>query len=737
MKQSYRFEGIDCPNCAAKLERALNSVPGVTHAQVDFARQRLTIECEGDHDAVMLRVLEETARVEPGCIIHVQGKHADSIHQHDRHHGHNHQHEACDCGCCGHEHLEHHESHHAHEHNHPHHHDHEHAHQNGYQTLIRAGVAVVMLAGGFFLQGWAQIVVWLAAYGIAGWDVVRDAVRNVLHGEWFDEKFLMSVASIGAMCIGEYAEGTVVMALYQVGEWLQGRAVGKSRASIAALMDIRPDYANVLRNGEEKRVNPDEVQIGETMIIRPGERIALDGTVLEGSSAIDTANLTGESVPRDVEAGSNVISGCVNLTGLLTVRVDSAYGESTVNKILELVESSGEHKAAPERFITRFSRIYTPIVCALAALLAIVPSLFDGQWSVWVYRALTFLVISCPCALVISVPLTFFSGIGAASAQGVLIKGADHLERLAKIDTIVFDKTGTLTEGKFSVRNVYPVDMTAEGLMALVAHAEYYSTHPISKCIKEAFGGQIDMARLAEVEERAGYGVSAIVDGKAVHVGNERMMRELGIEVQPVEESGTVVYAVIESRYAGCIVVADVLKSGAKQAVQELRRLGVERMVMLSGDKQAVAEDIAGQLKLDEVQAELLPQDKVERLKGIVAKAKGHTAFVGDGMNDAPALACPDVGVSMGALGSDAAIEAADVVLMDDKPERLAFALSGARKTMRISWQNIVFSLVVKVCVMMLGAVGIANMWLAVFADVGVCMLVILNAMRNLRLRKR
>lgn len=747
MKKSFRFENIDCPNCAAKLERALEKVLGVQAVQVDFARQRLTIESDADFDEVMQRVLKETARVEPECHI-ITGAHA-AEHDHNCGCGHEHQHEhSCGCGhdhqqkcsCgCGHEHQHEHGCGCGHEHQqkcgcgcgHEHH---VHGHGDGGKRLLwRAGLAVALVAAGVLISGMPGTVLMVAGYLLAGWDVVRDAVRNILRGEWFDEKFLMTVASVGAMCIGEYAEGAAVMILYQVGEWFQDRAVGKSRASIAALMDIRPEYATALRDGEEVCVSPEHVTVGEKIVIRPGEKIPLDGTVLSGASALDTTCLTGESVPRDVAEGDAVVSGSVNLSGLLTVRVDSSYGESTVSRILQLVEESGESKAAAERFITRFARYYTPAVCAAAVLLAVIPSLFDGQWNVWLHRALTFLVISCPCALVISVPLTFFSGIGAASSRGVLIKGANHLERLAAVETVVFDKTGTLTQGRFTVRETHPKGVSAQELLTVAAYAECWSEHPISRSLREAAGCEIDRTRVTDVMETAGHGMTAKVDGCTVHVGNAKLMAAAGIETAACDAVGTVVHVAVDGKYLGCVVIADEVKPGAREAMEALRRQGVKRLVMLTGDRRETAEHIAGQLGLSEVHAELLPQDKVALVAEIADGAQGGSAFVGDGINDAPALARADVGVAMGALGSDAAIEAADVVLMDDQPIRLAQAIAGARKTMRIARQNIVFSLAVKTLVMLLGALGYAGMWMAVFADVGVCMLAILNAMRVLK----
>ncbi|MBE5797434.1 MAG: cadmium-translocating P-type ATPase [Clostridiales bacterium] len=594
---------------------------------------------------------------------------------------------------------------------------------------MRVCAAVGLLIAGYLLEGIPAVGCFVAAYLTVGYDVLYRAFRNILRGEVFDENFLMAVASIGAMVMGEYAEGAAVMALYQVGEYFQDKAVDKSRASITALMDIRPDHANLLRDGAVLEVSPEAVRVGDLILVKPGEKLPLDGVIEEGESALNTTALTGESVPRDVKAGDSVLSGCVNISGVLTVRVSAAYGESTVAKILALVESSGDAKAKTERFITRFSRIYTPLVCLAALLLAVVPSLLDGQWGSWVYRALTFLVISCPCALVISVPLTFFSGIGGASRRGILVKGANHLETLTGLDTVVLDKTGTLTRGVFSVTRVEPVDVTKEALLEIAAHAECFSEHPISRSLKDAWGQAVDNARVTEAGEIAGHGVRALVDGVETLAGNARLMQENGLQAMPVSDAGTVVHVAQAGRYLGYIVISDVIKDDAAQAVAEMKEAGVKRLVMLTGDREEVAADVSAKVGLTEHHAGLLPEGKVQELEKLLG-AEHRVAFVGDGINDAPVLRRADLGVAMGGVGSDAAIEAADVVLMDDRIGKIALAIRIARRTMAIARQNIAFALGVKVLVMLLGVFGIANMWLAVFADVGVAMLAILNAMR-------
>ncbi|MBR2719414.1 MAG: cadmium-translocating P-type ATPase [Clostridia bacterium] len=620
----------------------------------------------------------------------------------------------------------------CHCHEHEHHHHQEHGHEEGNALVLwRAVAAAALVVLALLMKGWVSVALFAAAYLIAGYDVLLTALRNICKGKIFDENFLMAVASLGAMLMGEYAEGVAVLALYQVGEWFQDRAVDKSRASISALMDIRPDCANRLAKGQFSRVSPEEVAVGEMILVRPGEKIPLDGVVEEGVSSLNTAALTGESLPRDVQAGDSVLSGSVNLSGELTVRVTAAYGESTVAKILRLVESSGQRKARAEQFITRFARVYTPLVCLAAALLAVVPSLLDGQWLVWIHRALTFLVISCPCALVISVPLTFFSGIGGASRKGILIKGANYMETLARLDTVVFDKTGTLTRGVFTVTKVVPAVGTEQELLALAAHAESGSNHPIARSVEAAWGGEIDRERIDSVEEIAGQGMAVTVDGRRVHAGNHRLMEAAGLNAPHVEETGTVVHVAADGVYQGYLVIEDEMKPTSAQAVKELKEAGVRRLVMLTGDRKAAAEGIAAALGLTETHAELLPGDKVTHLESLLGS--GKVAFVGDGINDAPVLRRADVGIAMGGVGSDAAIEAADVVLMDDDPAKLPRAIRHSRKTMSIVRQNIAFALGVKLAVMLLGALGIADMWMAVFADVGVAMLAVLNAMRAMK----
>ncbi len=576
---------------------------------------------------------------------------------------------------------------------------------------------------------------YLIPYFIIGWDILWKAIRNISHGQIFDENFLMAIATVGALAIGEYPEAVFVMLFYQVGELFQAVAVGKSRRSIAALMDIRPDSANVERDGEIAEVDPDEVQIGETIVIRPGERVPIDGVVLEGASALNTAALTGESLPRDVASGDEVISGCINLTGLLRVRTTKEFGESTVAKILDLVENSSAKKGRKEQFITRFARWYTPAVVIGAVALAIIPSLATGEWTKWVEQALIFLVISCPCALVISVPLTFFGGIGGASKAGVLVKGSNYLEALARTETVVFDKTGTLTQGVFTVTAVHPGDGEETALLETAALAESYSSHPIARSLREACGRDLDESRVGEVKEIAGRGVQAVVDGVTVYVGNDKLMEDMGARWRPCHNIGTTVHVATADAYLGHIVISDRVKPDAKEALAALKRAGVKKTVMLTGDAKEVGEAVGAELGLDEVHAGLLPADKVAEVEKLLEEKspKGMLAFVGDGINDAPVLSRADVGIAMGALGSDAAIEAADVVLMDDKPSKIAAAISIARKTIRIANQNIAFALGVKAVILVLGILGKANMWAGAFADVGVMVVAVANATRALK----
>ena len=606
------------------------------------------------------------------------------------------------------------------------------------RTLYRVLAAAVLLiiAALLPLDGWVRAVVFLVPYAVIGWDVLWAALRNIAHGQVFDENFLMAIATVGAFATGEYPEAVFVMLFYQVGELFQSYAVGKSRRNIALLMDIRPDCANLERDGAVVEVDPEEVAVGDVIVVKPGEKVPLDGTVLEGASSLDTAALTGESLPRSVTAGDDVISGCVNQSGLLRIRVTKPFGESTVAKILDLVENAGSRKARAERFITKFARYYTPAVVIGAVLLAVLPPLIGGgDWIKWFHQALVFLVVSCPCALVISVPLSFFGGIGGASRAGILVKGGNYLEVLAKTEIVVFDKTGTLTQGVFRVTGIHPEGCTESELLELAALAESWSDHPISHSIREAWGSDPDLSRVTDARELSGRGVQVKVDGKTVCAGNDKLMTELGVSFSPAQETGTVVYLAREGTYLGRIVISDEVKPDAAQAISGLKARGVRRTVMLTGDAQAVGEAVAAQLGLDEVHTQLLPADKVERVEALLKETSpnGALAFVGDGINDAPVLSRADVGIAMGALGSDAAIEAADVVLMDDKPSKIATAIAIARRTLGIVRQNIVFALGVKAIVLVLGAIGIATMWLAVFADVGVSVIAILNAMRALK----
>ena len=607
--------------------------------------------------------------------------------------------------------------------------------------LTRIIVAAVLFAAGglLHLEGWAELGVYLVCYAVIGWDIVWKAITNILHGQVFDENFLMTIATVGALILGEHSEGVAVMLFYQVGEWFQSYAVSKSRRSITSLMDIRPDYANIEKDGKLIQVDPEDVQIGDTIIVKPGERVPLDGKIIKGSSTLDTSALTGESMPREVEAGMEVISGGINQTGILTIQTTKEFGESTVAKILDLVENASDKKGRMENFITRFARYYTPVVVFAALALAVLPPLVTGQaFSIWIYRALTFLVISCPCALVISIPLSFFGGIGGASKIGVLVKGSNYLEALAYTETVVFDKTGTLTKGSFAVTEIQANGMTDEELLELAAYAEDYSNHPISLSIQKAYGKKIDNSRITDVQEIAGHGVQAVIDGMTVLAGNAKLMEREHIPYTASNAIGTVVYVAFDGRYAGCIVIADEIKADAPAAIKTLKAAGIRQTVMLTGDADAVGQDVAHRLGLDRAYTELLPADKVDRVEELLAQKsdKGMLAFVGDGINDAPVLARADVGIAMGALGSDAAIEAADVVLMTDEPSKIAAIMQIARKTIRISNENIVFALGVKFLVLILGAVGRANMWAAVFADVGVSVIAILNAIRAMRVKQ-
>ena len=604
---------------------------------------------------------------------------------------------------------------------------------------ILAGAAALLLARFAVPAGIWQLLAYLAAYFIVGWDVLWRAVRNIAHGQVFDENFLMAVATVGALALGEYGEAVGVMLFYQVGELFQSCAVDKSRRSISDLMDIRPDSAHVEREGGTETVDPEEVAPGDIIQVRPGEKIPLDGTVMEGVSSVNTAALTGESLPRDVAPGTDALAGCINLTGLLRIRVTKPFGESTAAKILDLVENSASKKAKTENFITKFARYYTPAVVGGAVVLAIVPSLITGQWATWIQRALMFLVISCPCALVISVPLTFFGGIGGASSRGILVKGGNYMELLSKTRTVAFDKTGPLTRGSFEVAARYPeAGVSEDELLACAALVESQSSHPIAQSLRRAYGREIDEGRVSDIQEAAGYGLTATVDGRSAAAGNARLMERLGLRARDVEDVGTLVHVALDGKYLGCLVIADQIKDTTPDVIAKLHAQGVYT-VMLTGDSRKVGDAVGARIGLDEVHAQLLPADKVNELEALMEKraSAGALAYVGDGVNDAPVLSRADVGIAMGAMGSDAAIEAADVVFMDDDLEKLPEAMSIARKCMSIAWQNIVFSLVVKGLFLLLGALGKANMWAAVFADVGVTVIAVLNSTRMLLGRRK
>ena len=611
------------------------------------------------------------------------------------------------------------------------------------RILLSAALLGVLLL--LPLEGWLRFALFLIPYLIVGYDILIEAFEGIRNGQPFDENFLMAVATVGALALGEYTEGVAVMLLYQTGELFQSYAVGKSRRSIGALMDIRPDSANLLgEDGEIRTVDPDEVEIGSVIVVRPGEKIPIDGVIVKGKSSLDTAALTGESIPREVKEDSEVISGCINLSGLIEIRTTKDFGESTVSKILDLVENATSRKSKSENFISKFARIYTPAVCFGALALFLLPPLAglllgrEAQWSVWLYRALTFLVISCPCALVISIPLSFFAGIGGASANGILIKGSNFMETLSEVRTVVLDKTGTLTEGNFEVSGVHHSTIEDEKLIEYAAHAEVYSSHPISRSLIRAYGREPEASRVSDVREESGRGVIAKVDGREVAVGSAKLMRSLGCEPIDCSHVGTIVHVAIDGSYAGHILIEDLVKDGAQEAIESLRRSGVKKIVMLTGDVRAVAEDVAKRLKLDEVKSELLPADKFGAVEELLAAQpeKEKLAFVGDGINDAPVLARADIGIAMGALGSDAAIEAADVVLMDDEPGKIAKAIRISRKCLRIVKENIWFAIAVKLLCLALGALGLAGMWAAIFADVGVMVIAVLNALRALHVKK-
>lgn len=615
------------------------------------------------------------------------------------------------------------------------------------KVLVRIIIAAVLVIALQFVlvEGYVRFGLYMIPYLVIGYDILKKAGKGILNRQIFDENFLMAVATIGAIALGDYKEGTAVMLFYQIGELFQSYAVGKSRRNISDLMDIRPDYANVEKDGELEQIDPDEIEIGTVIVVQPGEKVPIDGVVVAGTSSLNTSALTGESVPREVSVDDEIISGCINMTGLLKIRTTKEFGESTVSKILELVENASSRKSRSENFISKFAKVYTPAVCYGALALAILPPIvrmaFMGlapEWGDWVYRALTFLVISCPCALVISIPLSFFAGIGGASREGVLVKGSSYLETLSQTKIVVFDKTGTMTKGVFEVNGIHHSPYKDEELLEYAALAESYSTHPISKSLQRAYGKPIDKNRVSDVEEIGGHGLTAKVDGKVVAAGNAKLMKKLGIEYHDCSHVGTIVHVAINGRYAGHILISDVIKEHAAEAIAALKKSGIEKTVMLTGDAKNVAEHVAAQLGIDEVCSELLPGDKVEKVEELLTKKpeKDKLAFVGDGINDAPVLSRADIGIAMGALGSDAAIEAADIVLMDDDPLKIAKAIRISRKCLRIVYENIYFAIGIKVICLVLGALGIANMWFAIFADVGVMILAVLNAIRTLFVKK-
>ncbi|MBQ5337897.1 MAG: cadmium-translocating P-type ATPase [Oscillospiraceae bacterium] len=744
MELVYMLKGLDCPNCSAKIEKEVAALEQITEANVNLMQQTLTVSTVHAAEEIEALIKGIVHRHEPDVEVVAKTGHSHShTHEHTHHHAHEHDHDHCHCGEHAHEH-EHDHCHcgeHAHEHEHTHEHAHAHAHGSGTALRILAGAAV--FAAGAVMHyvlhapSAAVLAVMLVSYLILGWDVVLTALRNITRGRIFDEHFLMSISTIGAFILGEYPEAAAVMLFYQVGEYFQSLAVQRSRRSIAALLDIRPDTANVLRDGAVTETAAESVAVGETIIVRAGERIPLDGIVTDGESMLDTTALTGESVPRRVSAGDEALSGCINQSGTLTVRVTKPFGESTASKIIEMVEHAAARKAPTENFITTFARYYTPVVVICAVLLAVVPPLLlHGIWSEWIRRAFVFLIVSCPCALVISIPLTFFGGIGAASKHGVLVKGSHDLEALSKVRAIVFDKTGTLTQGSFRVTEILPQEgISADELLQYAAGCERNSNHPIAASVLAAYTGDADALAVSDSTEISGYGIEAQVNGKAVLAGSGRLMAQRGIAYQPCDGTGTKVYVAADGQYLGCILIADALKPDVRQALTALRNQGVTNMVMLTGDNREIAGAVAAELGLDGYHAELLPQDKVEKLEAIAADlpAGEKLAFVGDGINDAPVLARADVGIAMGALGADAAIEAADVVLMTDEPARLGDAIRLAKQTKQIVMQNIIFAIGVKVLLLILGACGIVGMWWAVFGDVGVTVLAVLNAMRMLR----
>ena len=717
IKKTYILEGLDCGNCANKIQLAISKLDGVKSINVDFLSKKMKIEARDE------KVLEEAKAIVVKIESHVKV----------REDGYKIKHEGVTChdGCCSKD---------SHEESHNHHgHSHDHGNE-GNKELIKIGISAVifLLAIIFKSNSYISIALFIISYIIIGGEVVLRALKNILRGQVFDENFLMTIATIGAFAIGEMAEGVGVMLFYSVGEYFQGRAVSNSRKNIAELMDIRPDYANLLVDDKEEKVSPEKVSIGDIIVIKPGEKVPLDGVIIEGKSMMDTSALTGESVPRSVEEGSDILGGFINKSGLLKVKVTKEFGESTVSKILDLVENASSKKAKAENFITKFARYYTPIVVIVAVLLAVIPPLVSGgEFSDWLYRALIFLVISCPCALVISIPLSFFGGIGGASKKGILIKGSNYLDILKDVDTVIFDKTGTITKGNFNVTKIESINIDDRELLKYVAYCESYSNHPIAISILKAFGEEVNKDNIKDYEEISGHGIKAKVFEKEVAVGNEKLMRKLGLEVSKTNDVGTIVHVSIDGAYSGYILIADEIKESSKEAIKLLRKLNIRETIMLTGDNKDIAENIGKEVGIDKIYSELLPSDKVEKMEETLKRnTSGKVAFVGDGVNDAPVLARADIGIAMGGLGSDAAIEAADVVIMTDELTKIASAIKISRKTKQIVITNIVFALVVKGIFLFLGAMGVATMWEAVFGDVGVAIIAILNAMKALKIKE-
>lgn len=731
------LDGLNCANCANKIESKVNKINGVKEATVNFSTSVLTVEAHEENlrEEIINEIKSIVKKLEPHVNVQekVEGKKI-KINQ-----------ELCKSRCCSDNHSSHNENTHSHEHDYGHDHSHEVKDNNegivGYikdNLMLIVGTIIYIIA--LLYKGnenLLSVLLFISSYLVIGGEVLWTAIKNISRGEIFDENFLMSIATLGAFFIGEYPEAVAVMLFYQVGEMFQGYAVSKSRKSISSLMNIRADYANVLRNGEEIKVDPQNVAIDEVIIIKPGERIPLDGVVLDGRSFIDTSALTGESVPREITVGDDILSGAINNNGVLKVKVNKEFGESTVSRILELVENASNKKAPTEKFITKFSKVYTPIVVIIAVLVAIIPPLLiSGEtFSVWIYRALSLLVVSCPCALVVSIPLGFFSGIGAASKKGILVKGGNYLEALKDSEIVVFDKTGTLTKGVFNVTEINPKNISKEELLEVTAMGESHSNHPIAISIAKAYGKEINKEEIKDYKEISGHGIEVTIKGDDILLGNVKLMKVNNIEFDEIDSIGTIVHVAINGEYKGNIVISDEIKENVEVALRDLKNAGIKKTVMLTGDNKAVAEKVAKAIGIDEVYSELLPGDKVSKVEDILDKSdtKGKVLFVGDGINDAPVLARADIGVAMGGIGSDAAIEAADVVLMKDKVEAIAEAIRVSRRTNKILWQNIIFSLGVKVIVMILVVLGLTNMWAAVFADVGVTLIAVLNSMRIIR----